>query len=122
VIGKLGLILKWAILLPVLLAVVLLAVANDQSVPVHLNPLNADDPVLTVDLPLYQAAFLVFALGAILGGIAAWSGQRKYRRQSRERRDEAAAWQAHAETTERRQAEARPPSPIAGYLPRPERG
>ena len=54
----LGTILKWAILLPVLLAVVLLAVANDQTVTVHLNPFDKADPVLKVELALYQIAFL----------------------------------------------------------------
>ena len=44
----LGTILKWAILLPVLLAIVLLAVANDQTVTVNLNPFDTTDPVLQV--------------------------------------------------------------------------
>ena len=119
---KLWLILKWAILLPVLLGIVLLAVANVQSVPVHLNPFSPDDPVLTFNLALYQVAFLLFLIGALVGGIAAWSGQRKYRRRAHDRREEAALWQTRAETSERRYSDTRPPSPAAGFLPRPERG
>jgi uncharacterized integral membrane protein len=122
VLGKLGLILKWVILLPVLLGVVLLAVANVQSVPLHLNAFSPDDPVLTFNLPLYQLAFLLFLLGAILGGLVAWGGQRKYRRRAHQRREEAARWQDRAERSERQQSEARAPSPVAGFLPRPERG
>ena len=47
----LGTILKWVILLPILAVVVLLSVANDQSVTVHLNPFDKADAVLKVDTP-----------------------------------------------------------------------
>ena len=113
----LGTIVKWAILLPILLAIVLLAVANDQTVTVHLNPLDKSDPVLKVDLALYQIAFLLFVLGVLFGGVIVWSN--RLRRQRRARREEAALWQARAEWTERRPAE--PGSKAAAFLPRPER-
>lgn len=119
--GTLATILKWLVLLPLALAVLLLSLANDQAVTVHLNPFDADDPVLRLDLALYQIAFIIFLLGALMGGIAAWSGQRKYRRRSRARRDEAERMQARADRSEvRRQQESRP-SAAAGFLPRPER-
>ncbi len=120
-IGRLGTILKWIILLPVLIVVVLLAVANDHSVTVHLNPFDADDPVLKADLALYQVGFVVFAAGAIIGGLVAWRGQRKHRKRAREQRSETARWQARAETSEREAARSRP-EPAAGFLPRPEGG
>src|SRR5687767_6423127 len=121
--SKLGLILKWAILLPLLIIIVLFAVANAQTITVHLNPFDAEDPVLRVDLPLYQLAFLFFVLGSLAGAVVAWSGQRKYRRRARERREQATLWQARAEWSERRKAEEGPPeSRAAAFLPRPERG
>ena len=119
--GKLGLILKWAILLPLVLAVLLLSVANDQSVPVNLNPFNPDDPVLRVELALYQLAFIMFVLGALAGALIAWSGQRKYRRRVRQQGEQVLLWQGRAQ-------EANPPrrpdpqSRAAAFLPRPERG
>jgi hypothetical protein len=123
VISKLGTILKWVILLPVLIAIVLLAVANDQRVPVHLNPFNTEDPVLRLDLALYQVGFILFVLGVLAGAAVAWSGQRKYRQRARDRREEANLWQARAQWSERQQAEERPPpSRATGFLPRPERG
>jgi uncharacterized integral membrane protein len=117
-----GALLKWIIILPVLVAVLLLAIANDQSVTVHFNPFDPNDPVLRVDLALYQLAFAIFVLGALAGALIAWGGQRKYRRRAQERSVETALWQARAERSERRQAEARPPSQAAAFLPRPERG
>ncbi len=118
--GTLGTILKWAILLPVLIAVLLLAVANDQTVTVHLNPFDTDDPVLRLDLALYQIAFFVFALGTLVGALVAWRSQRKHWRRARERGRDAALWQARAEWSERTAKEG--PSQSTGLLPRPERG
>ncbi len=111
----LGTILKWVILLPILAAVLALAVANGQSVTVHLNPFESGDPVLKFDLPLYQLAFVLFLLGALVGGLVAWMGQMKHRRRERARREAVAPFQGHAER----------PNPVppdtAGFLPRPGR-
>src|SRR5688500_9982078 len=114
--ATLATILRWLILLPVLAAIILIAIANDQTVTVHLNPFDTSDPVLRADLALYQLAFVVFVLGALIGGLVAWGGQRKYRRQARRTSEEAAFWQARAERADRRQAQP------AGLLSRPERG
>jgi uncharacterized integral membrane protein len=122
VISWLGTLLKWIILLPVLVVALLLAVANDQSVTVHLNPFDQADPVLRVDLALYQIAFIVFVVGALVGAFVAWSGQRKHRRRARRRGEEAAFWQARAETAEVRQSPPRASAPSTALLPRPERG
>jgi hypothetical protein len=117
--GRLGAVLKWIILLPVAAAVLLLAVANDQSVTVHLNPFDTDDPVLRVDLALYQIAFIVFVAGALAGAFVAWSGE--VRRRARRRREQAALEHSRPVPPERYHAEAPGPSPTA-FLPRPERG
>ena len=113
----LGTIVKWAILLPILLAVVLLAIANDQSVQVHLNPFDKADPVLVFELALYQFAFLMFVLGVVAGGLIAWSR----RLRSRPRHDfQPAAAQTRAEWVDRHPAE--PGSTgAAAFLPRPGR-
>jgi hypothetical protein len=115
--GSLGTILKWLVLLPLLLAIVLLAVANDHGVTVHLNPFDTGDPVLRVDLAVYQLAFVVFVLGVLIGGFLVWLGQGKYRRRANHAPNGAATWQPRAEPR-RREAE---PSRAAAYLPRPER-
>ncbi len=119
--GKLGLILKWAVLLPVILAVLLLAVANDQRVPVNLNPFNPSDPVLRLELPLYQFAFFLFVLGTLAGGLIAWGGQRKYRKRVRHQREQVLLWQGRAqEANPVRRPD--PQSRATAFLPRPERG
>ena len=92
--GRPGALLKWIVLLPVIAAVLLLAVANDQSVTIHLYPFDTDDPVLRADLPLYQVAFIVFVAGALTGALVAWSGE--LRRRARRRREQAALQQSLA--------------------------
>lgn len=112
---SLATILKWAILLPVLAAILLLAVANGQDVTVHLNPFVLDDPVLRAELPLYQLAFVIFVVGVLVGGLVAWTGAARQRRRERERR-EAALFASRAEP-----ARGAPPRPIesAGFLTGP---
>ena len=115
-------IVKWAILLPVFLAIVLLAVANDQSVTVHLNPFDVEDPMLRVDLALYQVAFILFALGVLVGGIVAWNSQRRALRRARDTPDSAPPWQQRADAPFRRPADPPAAARAATFLPRPERG
>lgn len=118
--ATLGTILKWLVLLPVFLAVVLLAIANDQSVTVHLNPFAPEDPVLSVELALYQVGFILFALGAVAGGIVAWNGQRRAHRRAREREARRPHPQPREEWLVAKPDEKRPAG-TAAYLPRPGR-
>jgi hypothetical protein len=112
-----GTILKWVILLPILAAIVALAVANGDDVSVYLNPFDRADPVLKFALPLYQLAFALFVLGALVGGIVVWSSGVRQRRRERARR-EAALFEARPVTPQ-----APPPAApgAAGFLPRPGR-
>ena len=120
--GGLAAVLKWAVLLPIFLAIVLLAVANDQSVTVHLNPFDAADPVLKAELALYQIGFVLFASGVIVGGLVAWRGQRRAQHVARAR-DDAARFRARAKGSgPRRAGEEAAPSRATAFLPRPERG
>ena len=119
--GTLATIVKWGILLPVFLAIVLLAVSNDQSVTVHLNPFDADDPMLRVDMALYQLAFILFTMGALVGGIVAWNSRRT-RRRVREADDAARSWQPRVDQPGRRPTEPPAAGRASAFLPRPERG
>jgi uncharacterized integral membrane protein len=99
--NKLGRLLKWLILVPVLAVVALLSVANDHLVTLHLNPLAPADPAQQIHLALYQIGFAAFVAGALAGAFIVWNSQRKYRRKARDNRHEAARWQAKAEQAER---------------------
>ncbi|MYZ49338.1 lipopolysaccharide assembly protein LapA domain-containing protein [Propylenella binzhouense] len=105
-----GTVLKWLILLPILVVVALLAVANDEMVTVHLNPFQPEDAVLQVQLALYQLAFLFFVIGSLAGALVVWNGQRRYRRRAREERQQAAFWRSRAERGEAERSRALVPS------------
>ncbi len=114
--------LKALILVPVAVFLILFAVANRQWTGVSLDPFSSEPPVLAVHLPLFLVILLALMLGVIVGGIAAWLGQRKPRRAARrlevelrEARAETEAWKRRAEAE---QAAATPLTPLT-YRPPP---
>ena len=98
-IGRLGALLKWLLLLPVFIVVIVLAVANDHVVRVGLNPFDRADMVL--ELPLYQVGFALFAVGVACGGFVVWNSQRRFRRRARDKGYDAARWRNRAEQAEK---------------------
>src|SRR5581483_1155933 len=90
---------------PVLL--ITLAVANRHGVRLVLDPFRPDEPVLSVVLPFYAYLFGMLLIGIVIGGLATWITQARWRRTARRRTAEAARWQAEADRlTRERQAQA----------------
>jgi uncharacterized integral membrane protein len=71
------------ILIPLAIVIVAFAVANRQNVTVSLDPFNPDVPAASVTQPLFVVIVAVLILGVIIGGIAAWLRQSKWRRTAR---------------------------------------
>ena len=106
-------ILAFLVLLPLAVVVVALAVANRRGLTLSLDPFNTENPAVSLTAPVYVVVFATFALGIVLGGIAAWFGQGRWRREARERRAEAARWRSEAMRLREREAErAGLPAPI----------
>lgn len=76
---------------------VTLAVANRHAVQLVLDPFDPLDPVLALELPFYAFLFAMLIAGVILGGIATWMSQSRWRRLARVRGQDAARWRAEAE-------------------------
>jgi len=93
------------------------AVANRHPVTMSFDPFNSTDPALSTDLPLFLLIIAAMAVGVIIGGLATWWGQRRWRRAAR--RHEADARAARAELANHRASTARPGS---GRLPAPANG
>jgi hypothetical protein len=74
-----------------------LAVANRHGVLMVLDPFNPQDPVIAIDLPLYAYLLAMLLFGVLLGGVATWISQGKWRRMARVRTQEALRWKAEAE-------------------------
>lgn len=71
------------ILLPLAIVVISVAVANRQSVVVSFDPFDQAHPALTRALPLYLLMLVLLIGGVVVGGIAAWLRQGKWRRAAR---------------------------------------
>ena len=71
------------IVVPLAIVIVAFAVANRQSVTVSFDPFSATSPAYTATLPLFILIFVLVILGVIVGGVAAWIRQAKWRRTAR---------------------------------------
>jgi uncharacterized integral membrane protein len=71
------------ILVPLGLVIVALAVANRDVVTVSFDPFNTADPAMVVRAPLFVLVFVLVIAGVIIGGVAAWLRQTRWRRAAR---------------------------------------
>lgn len=71
------------ILVPLAIVIIAFAVANRQGVTLSLDPFGASAPAASLSLPLFALVMATLIIGVIAGGIAAWLGQRQWRRRAR---------------------------------------
>ena len=100
------------VLIPIAIVLIALAVANRGMTAFTLDPFNPGNPALTVNLPLFFLLFAVLALGMVIGSIATWFKQGRYRKIARQRSIEMEAARANA-------ARAAKTAPAGPALPRP---
>ncbi|ADZ72609.1 lipopolysaccharide assembly protein LapA domain-containing protein [Polymorphum gilvum] len=90
--------LKTLILVAVAIVLVPLSVANRHTVHLSLNPFDPQDPRLAVtDVPLFWVIFAALGVGILVGGLATWARQGKWRREARQKRSEADKWHREAD-------------------------
>ncbi|WBU29986.1 LapA family protein [Rhodopseudomonas palustris] len=77
------------VLIPLGLILVVFAVANRHMVEVSFDPLDPTNPLGHIRLPLFVVIIVTAIIGVILGGIATWFGQRRWRRAARRHQAEA---------------------------------
>jgi uncharacterized integral membrane protein len=75
--------LIWLVLVPLAIIILAFAMANRQLVTISFDPFNAAQPAASLTLPLFVLIFILVLLGVIIGGIAAWTRQSRYRRAAR---------------------------------------
>jgi len=71
------------ILVPLAIIIIAFAVANRQIVTVSLDPFSAEHPAASLTLPLFALVIVLLIIGVLIGGIAAWLRQSKWRRTAR---------------------------------------
>ena len=79
------------VFIPLAIVLVALAVANRAPVAFTIDPFNPGNPGLTVTLPLFIYLFAALALGLVVGSVATWFRQGRYRKLARQREAELAA-------------------------------
>lgn len=71
------------IFVPLAIVLVALAVANRAAVPFTVDPFNPGNPGLTAHVPLFVLLFMALGIGLIVGGVATWLKQGRYRKLAR---------------------------------------
>lgn len=89
------------VVVPLGLALVTLAVVNRKPVLLILDPFGGSEPGLVLEGPLFLFLVGAFALGLVIGGIATWLGQGKWRRNAREGAREARELRRQADRLEK---------------------
>jgi len=74
------------VLLPIAIIVVALSVANRESVTFSLDPIGAPAPAWSASAPLFVFLFAAVAVGIVIGGVAAWIRQGRWRHAARQER------------------------------------
>ncbi len=97
------------VLLPIASVVVVLSVANRENVTFSLDPIHGAGGGWALSAPLYVFLFLAVILGIIIGGIAAWIGQGRWRHAARAERANADRLRADIERFRARIEAATPP-------------
>lgn len=87
--------LKAIVLVPIAILAIAFAVANRQVIAISFDPFSSGDPVFVLAAPLFLLVFLLLSCGVVIGGVASWLGQGRYR--STARRASAEAEEARAE-------------------------
>ena len=71
------------ILVPLAIVIVAFAVANRPMVTVSLDPFDATAPAAALTVPLFVLIFILVIFGVVVGGVAAWLRQSKWRAAAR---------------------------------------
>lgn len=104
------------IVIPIAVVLIALAVANRGLTAFTLDPFNPGNPALTLELPLFALLFATLALGMVIGSLATWFKQGRYRKMARQRSIEVNAARASATRAAR---PGQSPATGAPALPRP---
>ncbi|MCJ7995082.1 DUF1049 domain-containing protein [Rhizobium cremeum] len=85
------------ILVPLGIVLIVLSVANRQTVRLALNPFQPDDQMLSISAPFFVFLFSAVIFGLLLGSAVTWFTQGKYRKRARNEARSALRWQAEAD-------------------------
>ena len=105
-------IVGWFVLVPLCVVLIVVALANRQLVVVNFNPFMSAQELTApgFGVPLFLVIFAVLLVGVLLGGIATWFRQGKWRKTARVQRREADEWHTRADRLEKELEDIEPSS------------
>jgi len=106
------------ILVPLAIVLVTFAVANRQTVVISFDPFDQVHPAFALAVPLFALILLLAIGGVIVGGVAAWLKQSKWRRAARLAQGQARELRAELDRLKRRIGEPPADALPADYAPR----
>ena len=71
------------VFVPLAIILIALAVANRGPIAFTLDPFHPGNPALTLTLPLFIYLFIALAVGMVIGSMATWVKQGRYRKLAR---------------------------------------
>ncbi len=74
------------VLVPIAVVVVVLSVANREAVTFSLDPIGGASSGWAASAPLYVFLFVAVLIGIVIGGVATWVGQGRWRHAARAER------------------------------------
>jgi uncharacterized integral membrane protein len=106
------------VLVPLAIVLITFAVANRQTVVVSFDPFDHTHPAFALALPLFALILVLMIGGVIVGGVAAWLRQSKWRRAARLAQGQARELRAEVDRLKRRMGEPPAEALPADYAPR----
>lgn len=90
--------LKFVIIAPIAILLLIFAFANRHFVTVSFDPFESGDiPAFAIQAPLFVVLIAAMMIGVVAGGVATWFAQGKYRRAARQNAFEADKWRTEAQ-------------------------
>jgi len=79
------------VLIPVALLLIAFIIANREMMVLEFNPFAGDTSNWQVRAPVFLFLFIFLGIGVVLGSVATWIGQHKYRKAARRQKNESEA-------------------------------
>lgn len=73
----------YAVLVPLAIIILMFAMANREIVTVSFDPFSSTQPALSFTMPLFVLIFVLLIIGVLIGGVATWLTQSKWRQDAR---------------------------------------